>query len=281
MSALLEVDQLSKWFWVRARDGRYERLVAVDEVSFTLAARGSTAVVGESGSGKTTIARIVAGLETPGSGMVRIGGEDRQHRRAGRRQRRKFARLVQMVFQDPYSSQDPSQTIRSSINEVLRAHFDLDGAQRRRRVDELLDRVGLDARQGDAYPRALSGGQRQRAAVARALAAEPRLLILDEPTSALDVSVQAQVINLLTDLRAELDIGYLFVSHDLAVVRQVAENCIVMRNGRVVEAGATAAILDAPQDEYTKELIAAIPRPGWRPVRRSPRPATAPVAGAG
>jgi oligopeptide transport system ATP-binding protein len=281
VTPLLEIDHLTKVFGVRAADGSHEQLIAVNDVSFTVEPASSMAVVGESGSGKTTTARIVAGLETASSGAVRICGQERPRRRASRKTRRHFARLVQMVSQDPYASQDPSQTIRSSIEEVLREHFDLDRSGRRRRVDELLDQVGLDTRQGDAYPRALSGGQRQRAAIARALAAEPRLLILDEAVSALDVSVQAQVINLLNDIRAEVDIGYLFVSHDLAVVQQVSEHCIVMQHGRAVEAGATPAVLDAPQDEYTKDLIAAIPRPGWRPVRRTQPLGKPPVAQAG
>lgn len=281
MTPLLEVETLTKAFSVRGADGSHEELIAVNDVSFTIESGTSMAVVGESGSGKTTIARIVAGLETPSSGVVRICGEERPRRGSARRTRRRFARLVQMVFQDPYSSQDPSQTIRGSIEEVLREHFDLDGRQRRERVTQLLDQVGLDGRQGAAYPRALSGGQRQRAAIARALAAQPRLLILDEAVSALDVSVQAQVINLLNDIRAELDIGYLFVSHDLAVVRQVSERCVVMHHGRAVESGSTAAILDTPQDPYTNDLIAAIPRPGWHPVRRSAQLTEQTIAQAG
>jgi peptide/nickel transport system ATP-binding protein len=209
----------------------------------------------------------VAGLETPTAGEVDICGERRAHGRQSRRARKRFARFVQMVFQDPYSSLDPSQSVRTTIKEVLREHFDRDESWRNRRVGELLDQVGLDERQGNAWPRDLSGGQRQRVAIARALAAEPKLLILDEAVSALDVSVQAQVINLLVDIRGALDVGFLFVSHDLAVVRQMCDECVVMRRGQVVEAAATDTILTAPTSAYTRNLIAAIPRPGWTPRR--------------
>ncbi|WP_433519559.1 ABC transporter ATP-binding protein [Nonomuraea sp. CA-143628] len=268
MTKLLEVSGLRKVFPVRQSDGTAEELVAVDEVSFAIAPGGSMAIVGESGSGKSTVARIVAGLETATQGSIRICGDERPAGRQSRGKRKHFARLVQMVFQDPYSSLDPSQTVRSSIEEVLREHFDLRTAQRLARVTELLEQVGLDSRQGDARPRALSGGQRQRVAIARALAVEPRLLVLDEAVSALDVSVQAQVINVLADIRAALGIGFLFISHDLAVVRQLCDDCIVMFQGHVVDGGEIATILDAPQAEYTRGLIEAIPRPGWRPVRR-------------
>jgi peptide/nickel transport system ATP-binding protein len=182
--------------------------------------------------------------------------------------RKRFARHVQMVFQDPYSSLDPRQSIGAAIAEALKEHFDQESAARAARVQELLDQVGLDARQAGARPQALSGGQRQRAAIARALAVQPRLLILDEAVSALDVSVQAQIINLLVDLRASLGITFLFISHDLAVVRQISEDCAVMHHGRIIESGRTDAILDRPTDEYTRALIDAIPRPGWRPTRR-------------
>jgi oligopeptide transport system ATP-binding protein len=267
MTSVLEVHELRKVFPVRGADGSAEEIIAVDAVSLVVPASGSLALVGESGSGKTTIARVVAGLETATSGTVTICGENRSPGTHSRAARKRFARYVQMVFQDPYSSLDPSQSAAAAIDEVLKAHFDHAPGQRRERVSELLDQVGLDERQGAARPRALSGGQRQRVAIARALAAQPQLLILDEAVSALDVSVQAQVINLLAEIRASLDIAFLFVSHDLAVVRQISEQCVVMQRGNVVEAGSTSAILDAPQAEYTQRLIGAIPRPGWRPRR--------------
>lgn len=267
MTALLEVTDLRKTFTVRGDDGSREELVAVEGVTFTIAAGGSMALVGESGSGKTTVARILAGLETASSGEVSLCGE-RRERGARRGARKRFARYVQMVFQDPYSSLDPRQSIGAAIEEVLKEHFDHESAARAARVQELLDQVGLDARQAGARSQALSGGQRQRAAIARALAVQPRLLILDEAVSALDVSVQAQIINLLIDLRASLGITFLFISHDLAVVRQISEDCAVMHRGRIVERGRTDAVLDRPNDEYTRALIDAIPRPGWRPTRR-------------
>jgi oligopeptide transport system ATP-binding protein len=263
MTALVEVSRLRKVFDVAG-----EELVAVDDVSFSLQRGGALAIVGESGSGKSTVARILAGLETPTSGIVRVDGEPREAGRVGRAVRKRRARQVQMVFQDPYGSLDPRQTVQSAIEEMLAEHTDADRAARRRRVLELLDQVGLDAVHARAHPRRLSGGQRQRVAIARALAVEPRLLILDEAVSALDVSVQAQVINLLVDLRRTTDVAFLFVSHDLAVVRQVSDECLVMQSGRLVERGATADVLDRPAHAYTRRLLSAIPRPGWAPKRR-------------
>jgi oligopeptide transport system ATP-binding protein len=276
MPEVLEVSSLHKAFVVRGQAGGSEQLVAVDDVNFSLQGSGSLALVGESGSGKTTVARIIAGLEPASSGQVVICGEQRS-RRPRRAERKRFARHVQMVFQDPYSSLDPRQTISRSIEEVLHEHFQLGQAKRRARLQDLLDQVGLDRRQASARPAELSGGQRQRGAIARALAVEPRVLILDEAVSALDVSVQAQIINLLIDLRASLDTAFLFISHDLAVVRQIAETCLVMKSGRIVERGSVADVLDVPSHSYTQQLIDAIPRPGWRPERRaSPKaPATA------
>ncbi|MCX5053074.1 MULTISPECIES: ATP-binding cassette domain-containing protein [unclassified Streptomyces] len=270
MSELLRLDSLRKVFPVRTSAGEPAgELVAVDDVSFALPPGGSLAVVGESGSGKTTVARMVAGLEASTSGRIILDGDPVEASRAGRGARKTRARQVQMVFQDPYTSLDPKQTIEAAIEELLRAHFPWDADRRRERVAQLLDQVGLDKRQGGARPRALSGGQRQRAAIARALALEPRLLILDEAVAALDVSVQAQIINLLADLRTETGVAYLFISHDLGVVRQISDDCVVMHRGRVVEEGRTAAVLDDPQDPYTQRLLSAVPRPGWVPRRRA------------
>jgi peptide/nickel transport system ATP-binding protein len=268
MSALVEVDHLRKVFMVGGADRGHEELVAVDDVSFSLTARGAMAIVGESGSGKTTVARILAGLETPTSGTAAIDDDPRRPGKVNRATRKRRARQVQMVFQDPYGSLDPRQTVGSAIAEMFAEHGERDVATRRTRVQELLGQVGLDDRHADARPATLSGGQRQRVAIARALAVAPRLLILDEAVSALDVSVQAQVINLLIDLRRETDAAFLFVSHDLAVVRQVADYCLVMRAGRIVEAGPTGDVLDHPVDPYTQRLLSAIPRPGWTPRRR-------------
>ena len=178
-----------------------------------------------------------------------------------------MGREVQIVFQDPYSSLDRRQRVSDCIDEVLRLHFSQTREQRRQRTLALLDQVGLDERHASSYPRALSGGQQQRVAIARALASEPELLILDESVASLDVSVQAQVLNLLADIREQTGVTYLFISHDLAVVRQVSDEVVVMRSGAVVERGPTARVLDEPEHPYTRALLSAVPRRGWKPVR--------------
>jgi ABC-type glutathione transport system ATPase component len=243
-------------------------LVAVDDVSFSLPPAGSLAIVGESGSGKTTIARMVVGLERATSGQITACGNDRSRPARSARDRRRRGQEVQIVFQDPYTSLDPRQSARQAVEEVLRLHSSLSGKERSTRVDELVDLVGLDDRQARALPAALSGGQRQRVAIARALAAEPRVLILDESVAALDVSIQAQVLNLLADIRDRTGVSYVLISHDLAVVRQLTEQTIVLHRGRVVERGSTASVLDDPQHEYTRLLRASVPHRGWKPVRR-------------
>lgn len=243
-------------------------LVAVDDVSFTLPPAGSLAIVGESGSGKTTIARMIVGLERATAGQIAACGNDRSQPARSARDRRWRGREVQIVFQDPYTSLDPRQNARQAIEEILRLHHSLSAELRHSRVDELVDLVGLDDRQARALPGALSGGQRQRVAIARALSAEPRVLILDESVAALDVSIQAQVLNLLADIRDRTGVSYVLISHDLAVVRQLTEETIVLHRGCVVERGKTAAILDDPQDEYTRLLRASVPHPGWKPMRR-------------
>jgi len=253
-------------------------IVAVDDVSFAVAPGRSLAIVGESGSGKTTVARIVVGLERPSSGRIAVGGRERSWRHISSRERRLRGREAQIVFQDPYSSLDPRQSVRRCLDEALRLHFDWEADRRRQRVERLLEQVGLDQRQGDALPRALSGGQRQRVAIARALACEPAVLICDEAVASLDVSIQAQVLNLLSDIREETGVTYLFISHDLAVVRQVSDEVIVMRHGRVVERGATDEVLESPSHPYTKRLLAAIPRRGWHPAPSEELPEDAPVS---
>ncbi len=268
MTALVEVRDLRKVFHLQADSGP-EDFVAVESVSFDLQPGRCLAIVGESGSGKTTVARMIAGLEVPTSGTVEVDGQLRLPTPWTRQHRMVMARQVQMVFQDPNSSLDPRQTIEDSLMEVLTVHFGRDGKAHRDRVTELLTQVGLDQRHRGLRPRRLSGGERQRAAIARALAVGPKLLILDEAVSALDVSVQAHVLNLLSDLREQLGLTYLFISHDLGVVRQVSEDAIVMRNGVVQESGATEDILDNPQSDYTRTLLEALPRPGWKPQRRT------------
>ncbi|WP_441248574.1 ABC transporter ATP-binding protein [Kitasatospora sp. McL0602] len=241
----------------------YGDVQAVDNVSFTLAEGGSLGIVGESGSGKTTTARIVVGLEHPDSGRVLVDHRDRTQHRRGRAQRLARAREVQMVFQDPFLSLDPRITVNAVLRETLKLHFP-DG-DHPRRIAELLDQVGLGTREGDALPRQLSGGQRQRVAIARALAIEPAVLVLDEAVAALDVSVQAQILNLLSDIREQTGIGYLFITHDLGVVRCVTDEVIVMRHGRIVESGRTDRVLANPQHPYTRLLLESVPRPGWDP----------------
>jgi ABC-type glutathione transport system ATPase component len=262
----LEVNNLRKVFRVRKGAPGQDELVAVDDVSFAVPRSGSVAVVGESGSGKTTLARMIVGLETPTSGQILLEGQVRPPS-TRRRDRAARARQVQMVFQDPYSSLDPKQTVHQCLDEVVRLHFSLDRDARAERVHTLLDQVGLDDRHAGVRPSSLSGGQRQRVAIARALATEPAVLILDEAVSALDVSVQGQVLNLLADLRERLGVTYVFVSHDLAVVQQIAETTIVMHRGRIVEEGPTDTILTSPDQDYTRRLLAALPRPGWKPRR--------------
>jgi ABC-type glutathione transport system ATPase component len=248
----------------------YGPLVAVDDVGFSVPEGGSLAIVGESGSGKTTVARMIVGLERPTRGAIRACGQDRSTPARSRADRRRRGREVQIVFQDPYTSLDPRQTMEQAIDEVLRLHRGWPAERRKQRLRELADLVGLDDRQTRALPRALSGGQRQRVAIARALAAEPRVLILDESVAALDVSIQAQVLNLLADIHDATAISFVLISHDLAVVRQLTEQIIVMWRGRVVERGQTAEVLDHPQNDYTRLLRSSVPRPGWKPERRIP-----------
>ncbi|WP_287899537.1 ATP-binding cassette domain-containing protein [Arthrobacter sp.] len=263
---LLVVEQLTKKFG----KGRHEA-IAVAGVGFELREGGSLGIVGESGSGKTTTARMIIGLEEPTEGRILFRGEDRTRPARTVRELRARGRNIQIVFQDPYTSLDRRQRIGDCLAEVLGVHFRLDRAETTKRVRELGELVGLDERQLNALPKALSGGQRQRVAIARALAAEPEILILDEAVSALDVSIQAQILNLLSDIREERGVSYLFISHDLAVIRQVCDDTIVMRHGAVVEHGPTADVLDRPQHPYTRLLRDSVPREGWDPVTVSAR----------
>ncbi|MGW6688164.1 ABC transporter ATP-binding protein [Streptomyces sp. NPDC054961] len=241
----------------------YGGVPAVDDVSFRLAEGGSLGVVGASGSGKTTTARIVVGLERADEGRVLVRGRDRREHRRGTAGRLERAREIQMVFQDPFLSLDPRATVGGALREALGLHFP--GADHTRRITELLGQVGLGAPEADALPRQLSGGQRQRVTIARALAVEPSVLVLDEAVAALDVSVQAQILNLLLDIREQTGIGCLFITHDLGVVRCVTDDVIVMRRGRIVESGPTARVLADPQHPYTRLLLESVPRPGWDP----------------
>ncbi len=266
--AAVEVSGLTKTFGGPGLLGGHGRgVTAVKDVSFELRQGSTLAVVGESGSGKTTLARMIMGLEVPSDGSISFFGA-RRPRRPSMADLRKQARQVQLVFQNPYRSLDPRQAIGASLDEVLRLHFDLDRGQRAARTEELLATVHLDPAVASALPSRLSGGQRQRACIARALAAAPQVLVLDEAVSALDVSVQAQVLNVLADIRDETGVSYLFVTHDLAVVRQIADDVIVMRFGEIVERGPAGEVLDSPQHEYTRRLLDSVPREGWKPGRR-------------
>ncbi|WP_285102004.1 ATP-binding cassette domain-containing protein [Promicromonospora sp. MEB111] len=255
MSAVLEIDDLHVRF--TSRRGLRGRSVvhAVDGVSLTLGRGETLGLVGESGCGKSTLVRTVFGLNTPASGSVSILGQRMQGLAPAAR--RKVLSSVQLVFQDPYSSLDPRMRVHDIVAEPLR----IAGRYAPERVVELLAEVGLDADVQQRRPAQFSGGQRQRIGIARALALRPEILVLDEPVSALDVSVQAQVVNLLMDLQERLGLSYLFIAHDLAVVRHLSDRVAVMRQGRIVETGDRDQIFDAPRHPYTASLLASIPHP--------------------
>jgi peptide/nickel transport system ATP-binding protein len=231
---------------------------AVDAVSFRLRKASTLAIVGESGSGKSTVARMALGLLQPTSGTVVFDGTQISET-LGRDAMMAFRRRVQPVFQNPYSSLDPMYTVFRAIEEPLRIHRVGDRGERRKAVRELVDQVALPSSVLGRLPRELSGGQRQRVAIARALALRPEVLVCDEAVSALDVLVQAQILDLLATLQAELGLAYLFISHDLAVIRQIADDVLVMRSGRIVEEAATEELFTRPGHEYTRQLLEAIP----------------------
>ncbi len=261
-AAVLSARRISKTF--DAHRGHGGKTMALDDISLTVGHGEVVGLVGESGSGKSTLGRAVARLLDVDRGEVEIDGEDLT-RLSGRALRMARAK-VQMVFQDPYASLDPRFTIGRTVAEPIIIHKRGNRSAAMDRAMALLARVGLDAAMGHRYPHEFSGGQRQRVAIARALAAEPRIIIADEPTSALDVSIQAQVLDLLSELRAERGIGMLFISHDLAVVRRISSRVIVMRAGRVLESGPTETVLSAPAHVYTRALLSAVPLPD--PARR-------------
>ncbi len=256
MSALLAIEGVSRRF---AQGGLFRRraIQAVSDVSFGIARGEAVGLVGESGSGKSTIGRLALGLLRPSGGTVRLDGADLARMGAAtlRRQRRR----MQLVFQNPDQSLDPRRRVGAQIADGIAIHRLAPKAARRERVAALLAQVGLSAAQADRLPHEFSGGQRQRVGIARALATEPELLVADEPVSALDVSVQAQVLAVLADLRTRLGLGMLFISHDLAVVRSLCDRVIVLYLGRVMEEGETAAVLGAPRHPYTRALLSAAP----------------------
>jgi oligopeptide/dipeptide ABC transporter ATP-binding protein len=258
MTALVAAEGLTHWFGRSGLlFGRGRPVQAVTDVSLAIGRGEAVGLVGESGSGKSTIGRLLLGLLTPSEGRVLVDGADLAGLRGG--DLRRLRRRAQLVFQDPYSSLDPRRRVGAQIADGIAIHGLLPRAQRRARVEALLDQVGLPAAHADRFPHEFSGGQRQRVGIARALAVGPELLVADEPVSALDVSVQAQVLALLADLRSRLGLGMLFISHDLHVVRSLCDRVVVLYLGRVMEAGPAAAVLAAPRHPYTRALLSAAP----------------------
>ena len=266
--AYLEVANLSRHFDVsdplvaRLLAGGKKRLLkAVDDVSFSIAKGQTYALVGESGSGKSTIARMIVGLERPDRGRIGIDGRTVFDEVNGQSQDNSLRQKLQMVFQSPYSSLNPRWRVGDILMEPIRA-FGLisDPSAQQRRVNELLDQVGLSAADAARYPHEFSGGQRQRISIARAVASNPQFIVCDEPTSALDVSVQAQVLNLLKILQRELQLTYLFISHDMAVVRVMAHRIGVLKDGKLVEENEAGALIETPQQPYTRMLMDSTPR---------------------
>jgi oligopeptide transport system ATP-binding protein len=265
---LLEVTDLVKHFPIKQGiliDREVDQVRAVDGISFSIQPGQTLGLVGESGSGKSTACRAVLQLIKPSSGSVKF--EDREIAGLSRRQMRPLRREMQMIFQDPYASLNPRKRVGQIVGDPLKRQGLASGAEVRKRVQELLVRVGLSSEHYNRFPHEFSGGQRQRIGIARALALNPKLVIADEPVSALDVSIQAQIINLLDDLQDELGLTYLFVAHDIGVVRHIADRIAVMHNGKIVEEGTADQVCERPRDDYTKKLLEAVPIPDPRESR--------------
>ena len=274
---LLEVTDLVKHFPVKRGllvDRTVDQVRAVDGVSFTVAAGETLGLVGESGSGKSTLGRTVLQLLEPTSGSVRFEG--REIAGLSRRALRPLGGYLQMIFQDPYASLNPRKRIGQIVGEPLRLQGAARGRELRRQVQELLDRVGLSPEHYNRFPHEFSGGQRQRIGIARAIALRPKLIVADEPVSALDVSIRAQILNLLADLQDELGLAYVFVAHDIGVVRHVSDRIAVMHDGRLVEQGPADEVCERPRDPYTRTLLAAVPIPDPREARARRAAAGAP-----
>jgi oligopeptide transport system ATP-binding protein len=265
---LLEVTDLVKHFPVKRGlliDRTVDQIRAVDGVSFSVAPGETLGLVGESGSGKSTLGRAVLQLVKPTSGSVRFEG--REIAGLSRRAMRPLRREMQMVFQDPQASLSPRRRVGQIIGEPLRLQGVAKGGELRREVQGLLQRVGLAPEHYDRFPHEFSGGQRQRVGIARAIALRPKLIIADEPVSALDVSIRAQIVNLLADLQEELGLTYVFVAHDIGIVRHVSDRIAVMHEGKIVEEGPADRVCEQPRDAYTKQLLAAVPIPDPREAR--------------
>ena len=260
-SAVIRVKDLKKYFPVRK--GVFGRTVghvhAVDGVSFDINEVETLGLVGESGCGKSTVGRTLIRLLEPTSGSIYLGNDELTHLHS--KDLRPHRKKMQMIFQDPFASLDPRMTARDIVGELLDVHDGLTRKEKDRRVAELFERVGLRSNQMDNYPHEFSGGQRQRLGIARALSLRPQVIICDEPVSALDVSIQAQVVNLLAELQAELGLSYLFISHALAVVKHISHRVAIMYLGRIVEIGTRRDLFENPQHPYTESLLSAVPIP--------------------
>jgi len=265
---LLVVEHLKKYFPIKKGllfDRTVDHVKAVDDVSFAVRQGQTLGLVGESGSGKSTTGYCVIQLLKATEGSIRFDGQELTTMSAGAM--RRIRREMQIVFQDPYASLNPRMTIGDIVGEPLLVHKIGDRKRRRRTVEELLEVVGFNPDFVNRYPHEFSGGQRQRIGIARALALNPRMIVCDEPVSALDVSIQAQILNLLKDLQQEFGLAYLFIAHDLAVVREMSDEIAVMNHGKIVEQGPAEQVYNHPQDEYTKALLAAVPVPDPRRMR--------------